>query len=231
MSIKGFQGTSLLDFPGRIAALVFLGGCNLSCPFCHNPDLVEAPDRLPDYPLEPLFEDLERRRSFIDGVVISGGEPTLYPDLLPLMRRIRALGLQVKLDTNGLLPAVLGEVLEQGLADLVALDLKTAPARYGELHHRPVDCTALGRSVELLLHSGVDCEFRTTCVPGLVDETDLRQLGALLRGAQIWVLQQFVPRYSMSAACRELEPYPAERLEQFAALAREYVPTVTLRGV
>ncbi len=231
MGIKGFQGTSLLDFPGRIASLVFLGGCNLSCPFCHNPALVEAPEDLPDYPLEPLFEKLEQRRNFIDGVVISGGEPTLFPELLPLMQRIKSMGLQVKLDTNGLLPEVLAEVLQQGLADLVALDLKTSPERYRELHNRPVDSSALARSVTLLLQGSVACEFRTTCVPGLVGKDDILQLGALLRGAQSWVLQQFVPHYSLADSYRVLEPYPVSLLENFAELAREFVPKVVLRGV
>lgn len=231
MGVKGFQGTSLLDFPGRIASLVFFGGCNLSCPFCHNPDLVQAPDRLPDYPLEPLFEELEQRRSFIDGVVISGGEPTLYPDLIPFMRRIKQLGLMVKLDTNGLLPDILAEVLRQDLVDLVALDLKTAPSRYGELHNRPVNDTALQRTVTMLLQNPVACEFRTTCVPGLVCEEDIRQIGALLRGAPAWVLQQFVPHYCMDVALRDLEPYPVSRLETLADLAREFVPEVVLRGV
>lgn len=231
MGIKGYQGTSLLDYPGRIASLVFLGGCNLSCPFCHNPDLVVSPDNLPDYPLEPLFEELEQRRSFIDGVVVSGGEPTLYPELLSFLRRIKDKGFLVKLDTNGLLPEVLGEVLKQKLADLVALDLKTSPERYGELHNRAVDGSALERSLALLLQDSVACEFRTTCVPGLVGEGDIRRLGALLRGAPGWVLQQFVPRYSMAPSCRDIEPYPVWRLEEFAELARQFVPQVTLRGV
>lgn len=231
MGIKGFQGTSLLDFPGRIASLVFLGGCNLSCPFCHNPVLVEDPEALPDYPVEALFEELGQRRRFIDGVVISGGEPTLYAGLLPLMRRIKAMGLQVKLDTNGLLPEVLDEVLQQGLVDLVALDLKTAPQRYWELHSRAVDSAALARSVALLLQGSVACEFRTTCVPGLVREDDILQLGTLLHGAQSWVLQQFVPHHSLADSCRSLEPYPASRLEAFAVLAREFVPKVMLRGI
>lgn len=231
MGIKGFQGTSLLDFPGRIASLVFLGGCNLSCPFCHNPALVEAPDDLPDYPLEALFAELEQRRVFIDGVVVSGGEPTLYPELLPLMQRIKSMGLQVKLDTNGLLPEVLAEVLQQNLVDLVALDLKTSPGRYRELHNRSVDSGALSDSVALLLQGSVACEFRTTCVPGLVREDDILQLGGLLRGAQSWVLQQFVPHYSLAESYRVLEPYPVSRLEKFAELAREFVPRVVLRGV
>jgi pyruvate formate lyase activating enzyme len=231
VGIKGFQGTSLLDFPGRIASLVFLGGCNLSCPFCHNPALVEAPEDLPDYPLELLFEELEQRHAFIDGVVISGGEPTLYPGLLSFMRRIKGMGLQVKLDTNGLLPEVLAEVMQQGLADLVALDLKTAPGRYRELHNGPVDSAALERSVALLLQGSVASEFRTTCVPGLVQEEDIRQLGALLRGAQSWVLQQFVPHHSLADAYRSLDPYPAARLEAFSELAREFVPNVVLRGI
>jgi len=231
MGIKGFQGTSLLDFPGRIASLVFVGGCNLSCPFCHNPALVKAPESLPDYPLEPLFEELKQRRSFIDGVVISGGEPTLHPGLSDLMRGIKDLGLLVKLDTNGLRPDVVAGVLEQGLADMVALDLKTSPERYGELHCAPVDGSPLRESVALLLRDSVACEFRTTCVPGLVQEADIHVLGTLLQGAGSWVLQQFVPHYCMDDGYRAIEPYPASFLEHFAELARRYVPCVMLRGV
>jgi pyruvate formate lyase activating enzyme len=231
VGIKGFQGTSLLDYPGRIAALVFYGDCNLFCPFCHNPDLVRDPDALPDYPLDDLFEELTTRRNFIDGVVVSGGEPTLDDGLLPLLRRIRKLGLLIKLDTNGLRPEVLAQVLGEQLADRVALDLKTAPHRYVELHGRREDGLALQRSVGLLLKGTAEYEFRTTCVPGLVEEQDIRQLGELLHGARGWVLQQFVPRYCLAETCRTLEPYPAQKLERLAEVAREYVPEVSLRGL
>ena len=124
MGIKGFQGTSLLDFPGRIASLVFFGGCNLRCPYCHNPALVLEPESYPDLPLDEVLAELADRRGFIDGVVVTGGEPTLAADLLPLLQGIRDLGLQIKLDTNGLAPKVLEILLQRQLLDSIACDLK-----------------------------------------------------------------------------------------------------------
>src|SRR5512137_801856 len=128
--IKGFQGTSLLDFPGRVASLLFWGGCNLTCPFCHNPALVLEPAAWPDLDRDALLLDLAARQPFIDGVVISGGEPTLDPSLADWLAKIKALGLAVKLDTNGLCPAVLADLLKRQLVDYLAIDLKTAPQRY-----------------------------------------------------------------------------------------------------
>jgi pyruvate formate lyase activating enzyme len=231
VGVKGFQGTSLLDYPGKIASLVFYGGCNLTCPYCHNPSLVLAPDRLDDYDLSALVDELSRRRAFIDGVVISGGEPTLDKGLLPLLSRIKGLGLLVKLDTNGLAPKVLKEAIWEGLVDLVALDLKTAPSRYHELHPEKVDIAQLRKSVRLLLDSPVDYEFRTTCVPGLVGEPEIRELGELIRGADRWVLQQFLPQHSLAESAREITPYSADELGSLAEVAREYVDEVALRGL
>ncbi|PLX82367.1 MAG: anaerobic ribonucleoside-triphosphate reductase activating protein [Desulfuromonas sp.] len=231
MHVKGFQGTSLLDYPGRIASLVFFGGCNLTCPFCHNPTLVTDPKQYPDFPLEALLEELRQRSSFIDGVVISGGEPTVDAGLIPLLRKIRALGLLVKLDTNGLAPRVMKEILTEGLVDFVALDLKTDPKRYGELHSAPVDLSALEKSARLILERAPDYEIRTTCVPGFVEEPDIDAIGALVCGARTWVLQQFQPRHALAETSRETDPHPPQRLEAFAELARGYARTVTLRGL
>jgi len=231
MPIKGFQGTSLLDFPGRIASLVFFGGCNLTCPFCHNPALVLAPDGIPDLPLPAVLDELAARRSFIDGVVLTGGEPTLAPELLELLAGIRALGLLVKLDTNGLAPRVLEPLLEQKLVDFVALDLKTAPERYDELHPVPVVCDNLLGSIDLLLMGRVDYELRTTCVPGLVEAADLHAIGRRVRGARRWLLQQFVPQHALSEDAQALAPHPAETLQAFARLAGAYVAEVGTRGL
>lgn len=231
MAIKGFQGTSLLDFPGRIASLVFFGGCNLTCPFCHNPALVLDPDQFPDYPLGAVLEDLAARRSFIDGVVLSGGEPTLAPELPELLAGARALGLQVKLDTNGLAPVVLERLLAADLVDYVALDLKTAPERYGELHSEPVASDKLLHSIRLLLEERVDYELRTTCVPGMVEATDLHALGRQVRGARRWLLQQFVPHHALSADLQACAPHSAETLSAFAVLAGEYAAEVGIRGL
>ena len=230
MRVKGFQGTSLLDFPGRIASLIFFGGCNLTCPFCHNPTLVQNPEQYPDYPLDVLLDELKNRASFIDGVVISGGEPTLDPDCIVLLREIKALGLQIKLDTNGLRPDRLAAMLDESLLDYVAIDLKTSPARYGEMHTAPVDLQALGKSIDLLMASGVDYEFRTTCVPGMVEAADVDTMGKAIRGAKLWVLQQFVTEQEMITDL-QLEPYPDSVLQAYREQAKKYVEEVTLRGV
>jgi pyruvate formate lyase activating enzyme len=231
MGIKGFQGTSLLDFPGRIASLVFWGGCNLTCPFCHNPALVLEPDAWPDLDRSALLVDLAARKSFIDGVVVTGGEPTLVSDLGDWLTEVKALGLAVKLDTNGLCPDVLSDLLERRLVDSLAIDLKTAPARYGELHSRPVAVERLAESIRMALAAPVDVEFRTTCVPGLVDEATIRALGGLIDGAPLWVLQQYHPAVAQASAWRDLPPYPATEVARLAAIAREYVAEVTVRGL
>ncbi len=231
MKIKGFQGTSLLDFPGRIASLVFFGGCNLSCPYCHNPSLVLDPEQYPDYPLAALLEELQERRSFIDGVVVSGGEPTIAKGLLPFLREVKGLALEVKLDTNGLAPVVLEQALAEGLLDYVALDFKTSVERYGELHKGSVDTASLRRSIQLLLDGCVDYEIRTTCVPGLVDAADLPEMGQAIRGARSWVLQQFVASHAMDESLHTLSPHPPEQIRAFAEIAGVYVEQVSIRGL
>jgi pyruvate formate lyase activating enzyme len=228
--IKGFQGTSLLDFPGRVASLIFWGGCNLTCPFCHNPALVLEPDAWPDLDREALLADLADRQPFIDGVVISGGEPTLDPALADWLAAVKALGLAVKLDTNGLAPEVLADLLDRQLIDYLAIDLKTAPQRYRELHRGPVDPAALVASIRLALAAPVAVEFRTTCVPGIVDDLAIHELGALIRGAPLWVLQQYHPEPALDPAWRELIPYPAAKLNELAEIAGQYVGEVVIRG-
>jgi pyruvate formate lyase activating enzyme len=141
------------------------------------------------------------------------------------------LGLAVKLDSNGLGPAVLEKAVAEGLVDCIALDLKTAPARYGELHGGPVDTSGLLRSVRLLLEGRVDYELRTTCVPGLVEAADIHAIGELVRGARSWVLQQFVPGHSLAEELREVEPHPAATIRAFAGLAGGYVGEVGVRGL
>ncbi|NJC87145.1 MAG: anaerobic ribonucleoside-triphosphate reductase activating protein [Desulfuromonas sp.] len=228
--IKGFQGTSLLDFPGRVASLLFWGGCNLTCPFCHNPALVLEPGEFPDLDREPRLADLAGRAPFIDGVGISGGEPTLDPTLADWLTAVKALGLAVKLDTNGLRPDVLARLLEQKLVDCLAIDLKTAPGRYGELHRSPVPLGALATTIKLALAAPVAVEFRTTCVPGIVDAPEVHALGQLIRGASRWALQQYHPAPALDPAWRERTPYPAAKFVELADIAREYVGDVIIRG-
>ena len=231
MKIKGFQGTSLLDFPGRVASLIFFGGCNLTCPFCHNPSLVLDPEQYPDYPRDVILDELKSRIPFIDGVVISGGEPTIDPECINLLRDIKELGLAVKLDTNGLKPELLNSLTNEGLVDYIAFDLKTAPGRYGELHNAPVNIEALQRAIANLLAGKVDYEFRTTCVPGFVAEEDVRLMGEAIRGAKRWVFQQFMPEHSLDAGLQESESYPDEMIREFAEIGEGYVDEVSVRGI
>ncbi len=231
MGIKGFQGTSLLDFPGRVASLVFWGGCNLTCPFCHNPPLVLDPESYPDLDIAGILSDLAERGAFIDGVVVSGGEPTMDNDLPAFLRNVKALGLDVKLDTNGLAPRVTAGLIEQGLVDYLAIDLKTVPERYRELHPGKVFPERLLETVRACAGAPVELEYRTTCVPGWVDEDVIAGLGELINGAPLWALQQYHPEHALCETARNVAAYPPERIHSFADLAGQFVQRVVVRGV
>ncbi len=231
MGIKGFQGTSLLDFPGRIASLVFWGGCNLTCPFCHNPPLVLEPESYPDLDPADLLADLADRKSFIDGVVVSGGEPTLSSELLPFLQEVKALGLLVKLDTNGLAPQLIAELIDKQLIDYLAVDLKTSPERYPELHSGVVSPDKFVETLRLCADAPVEVEYRTTCVPGWVDEDVISTLGELINGARLWALQQYHPEHALCEKTQKLIPYSVEQVQSFAEIAGNYAQKVIVRGV
>jgi len=221
----------LLDFPGRVASLVFTGGCNLTCPFCHNAGLVLDPDSYPDYPLDELLADLKKRDGFIDGVVVSGGEPTIDTGLPAFLSVLKERGLQVKLDSNGLAPAVIGSLLEQQLVDYFAIDIKTSLGRYNELHTQPVKIEALVETVDILKQAAVEVEFRTTCIPHLVTEAEIAEMGELLQGAPLWVLQQFVPMHAMVEEWQTFDMYRPEQLYTLAEQAQPFVERVEVRGL
>jgi pyruvate formate lyase activating enzyme len=193
MKIGGFQKVSLIDYPGRISAVVFTQGCNFRCPFCHNPELVD-PGRFEDLiPQKEILSFLERRRGRLDAVVITGGEPTMQPALVPFIIQLRSMGFQVKLDTNGALPDRLEEMLDRKLLDYVAMDIKAPLERYGEVTKTKPDQQLIRRSISLIMASGLDYEFRTTAVKSLLGPADIEQIGRLIPGAKRFVLQKFVP--------------------------------------
>jgi len=193
VKIAYVQWDSLIDFPGKVAAVIWTLGCNLRCPFCYNGELV-LPERAAALSLvdpEAVLEKLSSRRGFLDGLAVTGGEPTLQPDLADFLAEAKALGLQVKLDTNGTRPEALAVLLERGLVDYVALDVKAPFPRYPELTGVPGDVSDRVReSVCLLSQSGVDYELRTTAVPGLTGD-DLREIARAIHGAKRYVLQPF----------------------------------------
>jgi len=229
LHIKGLVKTSLIEFPGRIATGVFTGGCNFRCPYCHNTDLVLSPADLPDIGVADALALLARRRGFVDGVVVSGGEPTLQPGLPDFLRAVRKLGFATKLDTNGSRPDVLRHLLDKDLLDYVALDLKAPLERYESTVGVPSGA-AVGESIRLILSSGVDHEFRTTVVPGLVSPADMPALAQAIAGAQRYYLQQFRPVNTLDPAYERVAPYAPAVLHQMAQVARFWVPTA-VRGL
>ena len=229
MKLHGLQKMTLLDFPGRVACTVFLGGCDFRCPFCHNFELVDGtlPPALEE---EDFFSFLEKRRGRLDGVAITGGEPCLHPDLPAFMRRIRAMGFRVKLDTNGAHPGLLREILREGLADYVAMDIKNSPRKYAmTCGLRDMDLSPVRESLALLLRESPDYELRTTVVAELHAEADFEAIGAMIRGARRYALQAFTDRDTVPFA--GLHAPTREAMERYAHLVAPCVGEVLIRGM
>ena len=231
MQIKGWVRTSLIDYPGKIATVLFTGGCNFRCPYCQNSELVLHPESLPQVDPAEIFQFLTRRRGVIDGVVITGGEPTLQKGFEDFLRKVKGLGLATKLDTNGYRPQMLRELLEKGALDYVAMDIKTSPAKYPLAAGVPVDVQRIEESVGLILSSGIDHEFRTTVVPGIVAPGDVEEMAELIAGAGKYILQQFRPQGTLEPRFREIAPYPAQTLLEMAQAAESWIGEVEVRGL
>ena len=230
MLIKGLQKLTLLDFPEKMACTVFTFGCNFRCPFCHNASLVLS-DRADDTRIteEEFFAFLQKRKGILEGVCVTGGEPTLQPDLLPFLRKIKELGYAVKLDTNGYQPDVLKAAVETGLVDYVAMDIKNSLARYGETVGIPhFDTAPIEESTAYLMEGHIPFEFRTTLVKGLHTPEDLSQIGEWLHGEEAFFLQGFVDSGDLiGEGLGALES--GEAALSLAAL-RIYVPNAQIRG-
>ena len=229
MVLHGLQKMTLLDFPGRVACTVFLGGCDFRCPFCHNFELADGTAK-PVMDDAELFAFLEKRRGLLDGVAVTGGEPCLHPELPELLRRVRDMGYAVKLDTNGAHPDRLEAILREGLADYVAMDIKNSPEKYARTAGlERLDLAPVRRSVQLLMASPADYEFRTTVVDELHEAHDFEAIGAWIAGAKRYFLQAFTDRDSVPFA--NLHAPSAEKLRAYADIARRFVPDTRLRGV
>lgn len=229
MLIKGLQKLTLLDFPGIMACTVFTGGCNFRCPFCHNASLVT---RIDDETVteEEFFHLLDKRTSILQGVCITGGEPTLQPDLYEFIGKIRAKGYKVKLDTNGYRPDVLKKLVSDGMVDYVAMDIKNSKERYGEtVGIKDFHITPILESVEFLKKGNVDFEFRTTVVRELHSAQDIVAIGEWLEGAKKYFLQGYID----SGDCIEngFTAYEKAEMERLLSLITPYIPTASLRGI
>ena len=226
--IGGLQKVTLLDFPGKVACTVFLTGCNLRCPYCHNPDLVLTKDNGKYISEKEFFEFLLSRKGKLDGVCITGGEPTLYPNLTNLIRRIREMGFLVKLDSNGTAPEILKPLLREKLLDYVAIDIKNAPSQYAETCGADV-IEYVEKSVALLKSSNIDYEFRTTVCHPFHSPKCMEEIGQWLRNAKQYYIQPFVDSGNLLGS--GVSVMTKSELETLLNAVKSYIPAAELRGV
>jgi pyruvate formate lyase activating enzyme len=232
MIFGGLQKSTLIDYPARIASVFFTSGCNFDCPYCHNPKLASG-----SIPGADLFDEkqayafLKRRKGFIDGVVISGGEPTLQKGLAAVCRSIKQMGFPVKIDTNGSRPKVIAQLIGDGLVDYLAMDVKTGPDEYSLLHENSCQPQDILASIRLIIDSGIAHEFKTTCVRPLVDETVIAIIARIIRGAERYALQQFRNTGVLHPEFFTAHPeqYDETDLLRFQAVAQPYVRECLVR--
>ena len=230
MRIQGLQKLTLLDYPGKTACTLFLGGCNFHCPFCHNGALVTGVDENEDIPEEDIFSFLKKRQGILDGVCISGGEPLIQPGLDEFLKKIRDLGYKIKLDTNGSFPERLERFVEEGLIDQIAMDLKNSKEKYAQtIGVEAFDIRPVEESVEFLLEGHITYAFRTTVVREFHQKADFEQMGLWIRGARQYYLQQF--KDSGGVIRKGLHAYDEKVLNQAQEIMAQYVQKVEIRGI
>lgn len=230
MPINGFNKTTLLDYPGQIASTIFLGGCNFRCPFCQNSSLVLSPNKQPVISTEEVLSVLKKRQGILEGVCITGGEPTLDKDLFLLIDKIKELGYPVKLDTNGSHPWILKKLVNDQMIDMVAMDIKSSKESYAKVSGcKNIDLTSICESVEFLLSNVIPYEFRTTVVRELHDKADFEFIGKWIAGCQAYFLQAY--RDSPDVIHPGFTSYTKTELEQFQKILLRTIPSVSIRGI
>lgn len=230
MSFKlaGLQKTTFIDYPEKIACIVFTQGCNFRCGYCHNPELFE--NKGPVLSVPAFFEFLNKRKGKLDGVVITGGEPTLHgKDLIEFIKEVKLLGFLVKLDTNGTHPDVLQELLNENLLDYIAMDIKAPLAKYKTITQTDIDTKIIKKSIDMIMNSGVDYEFRTTIVKSQLSVEDLRQIGELIQGAKRYYMQKFLATKILDETLMSEESYTDEEFKNLRTILEEYVDFVDYR--
>ncbi len=228
VEIKGLEKFSPKDFPGVISATVFLGSCNFRCPYCHNSELVLDPEHLPNFPGDYFTDFLDSRKDWLEGICITGGEPLLHQDLADLCSLLKDRKLLVKLDTNGSFPTRLKALIGKNLVDSIAMDIKAPLEKYEEVARAAVNTKNIRKSIDIIMNSGLDYVFRTTVVPGLIDEAGIVQIGRLLEGAKVYQIQQFIPVNTLDPAFENLKPFKKEEVLALSRRIQEFFSEVRI---
>jgi len=236
LPIHGWVKTSLLDYPGHIASSIFLARCNFRCPYCHNADLVLAPeDNESPYSVDEVLVYLRHHQRTLEAICLSGGEPLLHEGVPEFLGAVRSVGLKIKVDTNGSCPKMLERLLKDGLVDYVAMDVKGPLEKIPHITRTTMPQDHLRRSIEasvtMLKDQPGEYEFRTTVVPGLLEEKDFEDIGRWLQGSRRFVLQQFRPGHTLDPAYSLIRPFPAEYLQNVANRMKRFIENCTIRGI
>lgn len=230
MLISGLEKLSLLDFPGRLSAIVFTYGCNMLCPYCHNPELVvEKLNRSNLYSSDQVLSFLKTREGKLDGLTITGGEPTMHNDLLDFIKSVKELGFELKLDTNGSYPDRVAAIIESDLVDYWAMDVKYSDELYKQGLNGGQIITGVAESIKLIKESGVEYEFRTTYMKGLHTEDSVHEIGEMIEGASNYYIQNFRPGKTIDSSLDRSNSFNDAELRRFAQIMRGYVTNVTIR--
>ncbi len=232
ITIKGFIENSLIEWEGNIVSIIFLPHCNLRCPYCHATHLVREPNELESIPLDAVTEKIKQNKGWLDGVVITGGEPTSHSDIDLLIKIFKEMDLKVRIDTNGTNPTTLENLIQRGLIDCVAMDIK-APLReekYRIAAGTSCDLSDIRKSIRLIMESGIEYEFRTTVCPTFLDGLDITEIARSIAGSKRYILQTFRPKKCRDSRLLDVEPYSEDEIKDFAEGARRFVKDCYVRG-
>jgi pyruvate formate lyase activating enzyme len=232
--VRGLEKFSLVEWPGKIAAIIFTGGCNFRCPFCHNPELVTNLGKIPIYPWEEIEKFLNGKVGWIDAVMITGGEPTIHAGLPGILKIIKSKEFLTGIATNGSNPEVLRKIIDEGLVNRLCMDIKSSLNKYATacgLNNLADRINDIKKSIEILKNSNIEYEFKLTVVPGIVDKEDIPGIGELVKGAKKITLQQFRPQKTLDKSYQKRVPYCREEIEGMAKELEKYVEEVNLEFI
>lgn len=229
LPIKGLQKTSLVDYEGKVVCTIFLAGCNFRCPYCQNPDLINNPDKLPTIKEEDVIKHLKEKRKWLDGICITGGEPTVHKGLIDFIKKIKKENFLVKLDTNGTNPKMVKELLDNNLIDFISMDIKASLDNYDNVAKVKINKEDIQKSIDLITNSNIDYEFRSTILPKLHSKEEIKKIGEWLKGSKKFVLQSFRPKKCMDKSYEKEKPFTKQELEEFRKLLKPFFDKVDIR--